>query len=34
VETDKASVEVNASATGVLLKIFVEEGESVDVGEG
>lgn len=32
VETDKASVEVNSSATGVLLKIFVKEGESVDVG--
>jgi pyruvate/2-oxoglutarate dehydrogenase complex dihydrolipoamide acyltransferase (E2) component len=31
-ETDKASVEVGASATGVLLKIFVKEGESVDVG--
>jgi len=32
VETDKASVEVNASATGVLLKIFVKEGELVEVG--
>jgi pyruvate dehydrogenase E2 component (dihydrolipoamide acetyltransferase) len=32
VETDKASVEVNASATGFLLKIFVGEGESVEVG--
>jgi len=31
-ETDKASVEVGASATGFLLKIFVKEGESVDVG--
>ena len=33
VETDKANVEVNASAAGVLLKIFCGEGESVDVGE-
>jgi pyruvate dehydrogenase E2 component (dihydrolipoamide acetyltransferase) len=32
VETDKANVEVNASAAGVLLKIFCGEGESVDVG--
>lgn len=32
VETDKASVEVNASATGILLKVLVKEGESVDVG--
>ena len=32
VETDKASVEVNAAATGVLLKILVREGESVGVG--
>jgi len=32
VETDKASVEVNSSATGVLLKILVNEGESVEVG--
>ncbi len=32
VETDKANVEVNASAAGVLLKIFYGEGESVDVG--
>jgi len=33
VETDKASVEVNASVTGILLKILIREGESVDVGE-
>jgi pyruvate/2-oxoglutarate dehydrogenase complex dihydrolipoamide acyltransferase (E2) component len=33
VETDKANVEVNASAAGVLLKVFCGEGESVDVGE-
>ena len=33
VETDKASVEVNASGTGVLLKVLVKEGESVGVGE-
>jgi len=32
VETDKASVEVNASATGILLKIFIKEGELVEVG--
>ncbi len=32
VETDKASVEVNAVATGVLLKILIGEGESVEVG--
>jgi len=32
VETDKASVEVDASASGVLLKILVKEGESVEVG--
>jgi pyruvate dehydrogenase E2 component (dihydrolipoamide acetyltransferase) len=32
VETDKANVEVNASAAGVLLKIFCGEGESIDVG--
>ena len=32
VETDKASVEVNSSVTGVLLKILVNEGESVEVG--
>jgi pyruvate dehydrogenase E2 component (dihydrolipoamide acetyltransferase) len=32
VETDKANVEVNASAAGVLLKIFCPEGEAVDVG--
>lgn len=32
VETDKASVEVCASATGILLKILVKEGESADVG--
>jgi pyruvate/2-oxoglutarate dehydrogenase complex dihydrolipoamide acyltransferase (E2) component len=32
VETDKASVEVNAAATGVLLRILVREGESVGVG--
>jgi pyruvate/2-oxoglutarate dehydrogenase complex dihydrolipoamide acyltransferase (E2) component len=32
VETDKASVEVDASATGILLKILVKEGESVEVG--
>jgi pyruvate/2-oxoglutarate dehydrogenase complex dihydrolipoamide acyltransferase (E2) component len=31
VETDKASVEVDASATGILLKILVNEGESVEV---
>ena len=31
VETDKASVEVHASATGVLLKILVRAGESVPV---
>ena len=31
VETDKASLEVNASMTGVLLKVFVQEGEWVDV---
>jgi pyruvate/2-oxoglutarate dehydrogenase complex dihydrolipoamide acyltransferase (E2) component len=32
VETDKASVEVNSSATGVLLKILVPSGESIEVG--
>jgi len=32
VETDKASVEVTSSATGVLLKIFVPQGDSVEVG--
>ena len=32
VETDKASVEVNASAKGFLLKIIAGEGESVAVG--
>lgn len=31
VETDKASVEVHASATGVLLKILVRAGESIPV---
>jgi len=33
VETDKAAVEVNASATGILLKILVDEGESAEVDE-
>ena len=33
VETDKASVEVNASVTGVLLKILVGDGQSAEVGE-
>lgn len=33
VETDKASVEVNAITTGVLLKILCRKGESVDVGQ-
>jgi len=32
VETDKASVEVDSSATGMLLKILIKEGESVEVG--
>jgi pyruvate dehydrogenase E2 component (dihydrolipoamide acetyltransferase) len=32
VETDKASVEVNSSAAGVLLKILVQQGESIEVG--
>jgi pyruvate/2-oxoglutarate dehydrogenase complex dihydrolipoamide acyltransferase (E2) component len=32
VETDKASVEVNSSAAGVLLKILVRSGESIEVG--
>lgn len=32
VETDKASVEVNSSATGVLLKILVRQGEAMEVG--
>lgn len=32
VETDKASVEVDASSTGILLKILVQEGESAAVG--
>jgi len=32
VETDKASVEVTSSATGVLLKILVQPGESIEVG--
>ena len=31
VETDKAILEVNASATGVLLKVLVQEGEWVEV---
>jgi 2-oxoglutarate dehydrogenase complex dihydrolipoamide succinyltransferase (E2) component len=31
VETDKAAVEVNATAAGVLLKVLVAEGESADV---
>lgn len=33
VETDKASVDVDSSATGVLLKILVHEGESAAVGQ-
>src|SRR4030042_1637851 len=33
VETDKAAVEVNATASGVLLKVLVGEGESADVEE-
>ncbi len=33
VETDKASVDVNASASGVLLKILCREKESAGVGE-
>ena len=33
VETDKASVDVNASVAGVLLKVLCGEGESVGVGE-
>lgn len=33
VETDKATVEVNACATGVLLKILVTEGQAAEVGE-
>ncbi len=33
VETDKAAVEVNATASGVLLKVLVAEGESADVEE-
>ncbi len=32
VETDKASVEVTSSATGVLLKIIVQQGNAVEVG--
>ncbi len=32
VETDKASVEVTSSATGVLLKILVPQGDSAEVG--
>ncbi len=32
VETDKASVEVTSSATGVLLKILVRQGEAMEVG--
>ncbi len=32
VETDKASVEVPAFRSGVLLKILVEAGESVPIG--
>jgi len=32
VETDKASVEIESGADGVLLKIFVKEGESAPVG--
>ena len=32
VETDKASIEVDSSATGVVLRILVKEGESVVVG--
>jgi pyruvate/2-oxoglutarate dehydrogenase complex dihydrolipoamide acyltransferase (E2) component len=32
VETDKASVEVTSSATGVLLKILIPQGDSVEVG--
>jgi pyruvate/2-oxoglutarate dehydrogenase complex dihydrolipoamide acyltransferase (E2) component len=32
VETDKASVEVTSSATGVLLKILVQQGEAMEVG--
>lgn len=32
-ETDKASVEVPASASGILLKIFIKEGETAPVGE-
>jgi 2-oxoglutarate dehydrogenase E2 component (dihydrolipoamide succinyltransferase) len=32
VETDKASVEVTSSAAGVLLKILVPQGDSVEVG--
>lgn len=32
VETDKASVEVTSSATGVILKVLVPRGDSVEVG--
>lgn len=34
VETDKAAVEVNSSASGFLLKILVASEESVSIGEG
>jgi pyruvate/2-oxoglutarate dehydrogenase complex dihydrolipoamide acyltransferase (E2) component len=33
VETDKAAVEVNATASGILLKVVASEGESVGVEE-
>jgi len=33
VETDKAAVEVNATASGILLKVLTPEGESVGVEE-
>lgn len=33
VETDKAAVDVEASSSGVVLKIMVNEGESVPVGD-
>jgi pyruvate/2-oxoglutarate dehydrogenase complex dihydrolipoamide acyltransferase (E2) component len=32
VETDKASVEVTSSATGILLKVLAKRGEAVEVG--
>ncbi|MDA1215401.1 MAG: 2-oxo acid dehydrogenase subunit E2, partial [Chloroflexi bacterium] len=33
IETDKATIEMEASASGVLRRILVEEGKTVPVGQ-